>query len=83
LRPSTLKKHADNLSQGSTLEPIQEKTLELTNYGLFLIVCASVFIMCDKLKDALRLIELAKETRFPDLLCQANLLKLIGLIYFR
>lgn len=64
---------------GSQLEPIIETNQKLTKFGMFLVICTSVFILCDKVKDAIRVIQLVKETKFPDVICQANIKKLHGL----
>jgi hypothetical protein len=68
------------LQNNSELEPIIETNQKLTKYGMYLVVCTSVFILCDKLKDAIRVIQLVKETKFPDVICQANIKKLHGLV---
>ena len=62
------------------MEPIIETNLKLTQFGLFLVMSASVFILSDKQKDAQRLISLIKETKFPDQICYSNMLKLQGML---
>jgi len=55
------------------LEPIEEKSGNLTKDGLFLITYISVLIIDKKFTDALRGIRHIFENKIPDGLCIANL----------